>query len=85
MPKTLTIELPDEIYEGLQKLAEKCKTTPERIAADWVVFQADQVLNDPLEKWIGAIDTGVIGWGERHDELLGEALMRKVRGEPDDA
>jgi len=35
MPKTLTIELPDEIYEGLQKLAEKWKTTPERIAADW--------------------------------------------------
>jgi hypothetical protein len=50
MPKTLTIELPDEIYEGLQKLAEKWKTTPERIAADWVVFQADQVLNDPLEE-----------------------------------
>jgi predicted transcriptional regulator len=85
MPKTLTIELPDEIYEGLQKLAEKWKTTPERIAADWVVLQADQVLNDPLEEIIGAIDTGVIGWGERHDELLGEALMKKVRGEPDDA
>ena len=84
MPKTLTIELPDEIYEGLQKLAEKWQTTPERIASDWVVYEAEQVLDDPLEKWIGAIDTGVIGWGERHDELLGEALMRKVRGEPDD-
>jgi predicted transcriptional regulator len=74
MPKTLTIELPDEIYEGLQKLAEKWKTTPERIAADWVVFQADQVLNDPLEKWIGAIDTGAHWWAERHDELFGESL-----------
>ena len=85
MPKTLMIELPDEIYEGLQKLAEKWQTTPERIASDWVVYEAERVLNDPLEKWIGAIDTGVIGWGERHDELLGEALMRKLRGEPDDA
>jgi predicted transcriptional regulator len=85
MPKTLTIELPDEIYEGLQKLAEKWQTTPERIASDWVVYEAERVLNDPLEKWIGAIDTGVIGWGERHDELLGEALMRKLMGEPDDA
>jgi len=84
MPKTLTIELPDEIYEGLQKLAEKWQTTPERIASNWVVYEVERVLNDPLEKWIGAIDTGVIGWGERHDELLGEALMRKVRGEPDD-
>jgi len=63
MPKTLTIELPDEIYEGLQKLAEKWQTTPERIASDWVVYEAERVLNDPLEKWIGAIDTGVIGLG----------------------
>lgn len=50
MPKTLTIELPDEVYEGLQKLAERWQTTPERIAADWVAHQADQILNDPLEK-----------------------------------
>ena len=73
MPKTLTIELPDEIYEGLQKLAEKRKTTPERIAADWVVFQADQVLNDPLEKWIGAIP--MPPWADRHDELFAESLL----------
>ncbi len=84
MPKTLTIELPDEVYEGLQKLAEKWQTTPESIASDWVVYEAERVLNDPLEKWIGAIDTGIIGWGERHDELLGEALMWEMRGEPDD-
>jgi hypothetical protein len=78
MPKTLTIELPDEIYEGLQKLAEKWKTTPERIAADWVVFQADRVLNDPLEKWIGAIP--MLPWADRHDELFAESLLDESEG-----
>ena len=48
MPKTLTIELPDEIYDGLQKLAEKWQTTPERIASDWVVYEAEQSL---MTRW----------------------------------
>jgi predicted transcriptional regulator len=85
MPKTLTIELPDEIYEGLQKLAEKWKTTPERIAADWVVFQADQVLNDPLEKWIGAIDTGVLVGATDMMNCWAEALMDESERGCDDA
>ena len=73
MAKTLTIELPDEIYEGLQKLAEKCQTTPERIASNWLIYQAEQILNDPLEKWIGAIPMSP--WADRHDELFAESLL----------
>lgn len=85
MSKTLTIKLPGEVYEGLQKLAKRWQTRLERIAADWVAHQVNRTLDDSLEKWIDAIDTGVMGWGERYDELLDEALMRKVRGEPDGA
>ncbi len=85
MPKTLTIELPDEIYELLEEWAKEMDISPEQLAADWIKSSAKRIQNDPLSRFIGAIETEIPNWGERHDELIGEYLLRELRGEKDDA
>jgi predicted transcriptional regulator len=82
MPKTLTIELPDEAYDALQKLSQEFGISAEQLASEWLTKQIQQVINDPLAKWIGAIE--MPPWADRHDELLGEAILREMKGEEND-
>ncbi len=82
MPKTLTIELPDEVYEVLEKLAAGEGKSPSDLGAEWITVMASKIFEDPLEKWIGAIE--MPPWADRHDELLGESILKEMRGEGHD-
>ncbi len=85
MSHTLTLELPDEIWEPLLRLAEERGSRPEELARQSVarLVAADE---DPLDRFIGAIRSGQPGWGQRHDEILGDMLIEELRGveSPDD-
>lgn len=80
MPKVLTIELPDEVYGVLERLAEEEGKTVQELGAEWILATVERILNDPLEQIIGSLKIGVPNWSERHDEILGEYLQRKVKG-----
>jgi len=85
MPKTLTIELPDEVYAVLEELAAEEGKSVHEFGAEWLTEMVSRILDDPLEQVIGTLKVGVPNWSERHDELLGAYLRQKAKGESEDA
>ena len=84
MPKTLTIELPDEIYAVLEELAAEEGKSVQELGAEWLTAMVARILDDPLEHVIGSLKVGIPNWSEQHDELLGEYLRQKVKGRGED-
>ncbi|MCS7185484.1 MAG: hypothetical protein N3B10_13485 [Armatimonadetes bacterium] len=83
MPKTLTIELPDEVYELLERFATDEGRTPSEVGADWIAAMASKIVEDPLEKWIGAIE--IPPCADRHNELISKSILKEIRGEENNA
>lgn len=71
MSQTMTLEIPEQRYQKLAELAKRRGKSPAVVILETI----EQITDDPFEKWIGALPTGVQDWPGRHDELLGlEAL-----------
>ncbi|MDQ3706700.1 MAG: hypothetical protein M3437_16065 [Chloroflexota bacterium] len=75
MTHRVLLEVPDDVYGLLSEAAEQTKQPLEELAVQWLAKVGRDITNDPMEKYIGAFATNVPDWGERHDELLGEALL----------
>ena len=71
---TLTLELPDEIYQPLLLQARRSASTPEALLTQWAA-QAVQTQQDPLLKLLGSIETDVSDVSGKHDDFLGRALQ----------
>lgn len=80
MSQTIQVEISDEAYRCLARLAEREGKTPAELSAEIVNLNVAHLLNDPLDEFIGKINTGMPGWTDRHDELLGEQLARELKG-----
>lgn len=81
MSQTLTLEIPDEVYRVLSEIAQQEGKTPAEMGAQWVALTVERIKSDPLEQFIGALPSDVPDWTERHDEYLGEELMKDMRGD----
>lgn len=75
MAKTLSIELPDEVYQTLCQTAERLGQSPEAIVSQWIISQHNTQVPDPLDAFIGAFNSNIPDWTERHDEYIGVALL----------
>lgn len=75
MSHRVLLEIPDDVYNLLEQTAEQTNQPLEQLAVDWLTSLSREVTDDPLAKHIGSIKTDIPDWGERHDELLGQALM----------
>ena len=51
----MTIDIPEPVYHTLEKWAAQQGTTPEALARDSVARRIDELENDPLMRWAGAI------------------------------
>lgn len=51
------------------------------MGAQWLALAIEQIKNDPLEPFIGAIRSNAPVWAARHDQYLGEALMKEMSNE----
>ena len=71
---TLTLQLPDEIFEPLMREAQRFGSTPETIVTDWVASAVLAPPEDPLLKLLGCIDSNIADAAERHDDYIGSAL-----------
>ena len=83
MSQTLTLEIPDDAYNVLSEIAQQEGKTPAEMGAEWLALAIEQIKNDPLEPFIGAIRTDVPDWAERHDHYLGEALKKEMNPDQD--
>ena len=71
---TLTLQLPDEIFEPLMREAQRFGSTPETIVTDWVASAVLAPPEDPLLKLLGCIDSDIADAAQRHDDYIGFAL-----------
>ena len=72
---TLTLELPDDVYEPLLHQAQRSASTPEALLTQWAVRAVQPVSEDPLLKLLGSIEGDVSDVSARHDEYLGRSLQ----------
>ena len=83
MSQTLQLEIPDETYRALAERAGREGKTPAELSAEIVQRNLENWRDDPLEEFIGKIESDIPTWADRHHDLLGEQLARESRGETD--
>lgn len=71
MERTLTLEMPEEVYESLRRRAEEAGQPPESLAVEMLAAATHPHGGDPLEKFIGAFDGEGVEWADRHNGYLG--------------
>jgi hypothetical protein len=81
MAHTLSLEIPDDIYNLLAQTAEQTQQPLEELAIEWLTKAGQQIAVDPLDKYIGAFTGGMPDWADRHDEYIGASLMDTHEGE----
>ncbi len=72
MERTLTLEMPEDVYESLRRKAKQAGQAPETLAIELLAAatQPDGE-EDPLEQFIGAFSGEDDEWADRHDDYLG--------------
>ncbi len=76
MGHPLTLELPENVYQLLQKTATQTGQQPEVLAVQWLKQISQQQETDPLEKFIGAFESNIPNWADEHDKYIGQSLIR---------
>jgi hypothetical protein len=80
MTHSLTIEIPDEIYQPLVVRARQEGQSPESLAGDLVAHGLRPAgLSPELRKWAGSVNSGVSDAAQRHDDYLGQAQADQLR------
>jgi hypothetical protein len=77
MGYSLTLELPENVYQSLLKTANQIGQQPEALAVQWLKKITQQQETDPLEKFIGAFNSNIPDWADEHDKYLGQSLLNK--------
>jgi hypothetical protein len=78
MAHTVQIEVPEEIYDSLLKESKQTGQPPEEVIVEWLSKAAHDIDSDPVERFIGAFDSGVPDLAEHHDKYIGEAIAKKL-------
>ncbi len=77
MPKTLTLELPDRVYE---KLEEEARTRGMRLDQLIIERLVQVEEEDPLDRLIGSIDSPLTDIAEHHDLYIARSLLEELQG-----
>jgi hypothetical protein len=72
------IEVPEDIYESLLKTSEQTGQPPEELIVEWLSTVARYMIDDPVEEFIGAFESGIPDLAEQHDAYIGKALAAKL-------
>jgi hypothetical protein len=71
MGHTLTLDIPEDVYQLLVQKAEQTGQLPETVAVQLLTTVVQPQSTDPLEQFIGAFDSQGADWADRHDANLG--------------
>ncbi|MFT3742729.1 MAG: hypothetical protein QM785_00410 [Pyrinomonadaceae bacterium] len=82
MTHSLTLELPERVYRNLaEKASKNGKRIEDFVAQDIISRDYPKFGDDPLDRLIGTLETGISDWGTGHDKYIGDAVLREIRGE----
>ncbi len=73
MSYTVQITIPDELYNSLKETARQTGQPIEVVASEWLSAAAEQFVHDPLDAFIGALDSNGSDWADHHDAYLGQS------------
>jgi hypothetical protein len=74
MGHTLTLDRPEQVYQGLRQQAEQTGQSLETVAIAWLTTATQSYVVDPLEQFIGAFRSHGTDWADHHDAYLGQAV-----------
>jgi hypothetical protein len=83
MERTIILEIPEETYETIEMQAETKGLKPAQIVMEWLseaVKRAQTAEKDPLEALVGTLECEVTDVAEHHDDYIGQALAKELRG-----
>jgi hypothetical protein len=74
MGHTLTLDVPEGVYQSLQRQAEQTGQSPETVAVQLLAAATQLPGEDPLEQFIGAFSSQGLDWADHHDAYLGQSV-----------
>jgi hypothetical protein len=74
MGHTLTLDVPENVYESLRQQAGHTGQSPEALAVQLLATATQQPVDDSLEQFIGAFSSQGTGWADHHDVYLGKPV-----------
>jgi hypothetical protein len=88
MGHTLTLDVPEDVYQSLIQQAKQTGQPPEAVAVQLLATATQHRVDDPLEQFIGAFRSQSADWPDQHDMYLGKAAESSMdpetsKGHPD--
>ena len=74
MTHSVTLNIPDHLYSPLLEKANQTGKKPEDLMIEYLQTMIKNTEDDPVEEFIGAIDSELTDWTENHDVYLGKSL-----------
>jgi hypothetical protein len=81
MEHTLLLEVPEDVYESLLKMADLAGKSPEALVVQWLAKVARSMADDPVEKFIGIFSSHIPDWADKHDKYLVNAIRETMVNE----
>ena len=80
MTHSLTLDLPEEIYQPLLKTAMTNGKKVEEVAVEVLASVKSNKVADPFERFIGSVKSDITDLAENHDKYIGENLAQDLNG-----
>ncbi len=74
MTHSVTLNIPDHLYSPLLEKANQTGKKPEDLMIEYLQTMIKNTEDDPVEEFIGAIDSDISDWTKNHDLYLGKSL-----------
>jgi hypothetical protein len=79
----LNLQIPDNLYQPLAQVAGRRGQTPEELILNYLTqVVQDQVTDDPIEEFIGAFNSTVPDWLDRHDDYNASSISSSPSPQP---
>lgn len=78
MTHSLTLEIPEDIYKPIAEEAKAEGRKVEEIALERLAKGNSKMEKDPLDEFVGVIQSDVPDWADNHDKYLGEELAKDL-------
>jgi hypothetical protein len=79
MNHILNLELPEDIYQPLIKIAEQKGGSPDELAIECLKSVLLKITDDTIEKFIEAFHSNIPDWADQHDKYLGQTQMDDMK------
>ena len=74
MGHTLTLDMPEDVYQSLRQKVKQIGQSPEALAAQLLATATQHQSEDPWEQFIGAFNSQGSNWADHQDTYLGQSV-----------